>query len=127
MHAHRRFPFPFPPLCMHAMRQVISEELGYKMESVDIAALGSAKRVTLTKDDTIILHGGGKKEAIHERCEMIRQAMELTTSDYDRWGHKGGKSRGQARVKERGQGRGRAKDGDWGLIESGFPPSLARW
>lgn len=64
--------------------EVISEELGYKMEKIEVSSLGSAKRVTLTKDDTIILHGAGSRDAIQERCEMIRQSIETTTSDYDR-------------------------------------------
>ena len=42
-------------------------------------------QVTLTKDDTIILHGGGQRELIQERCDSIRQSIEGTTSDYDRW------------------------------------------
>ena len=44
----------------------------------------SAKRVTLTKYDTIVLHGGGGRPAIQERCDSIRQAIESSTSDYDR-------------------------------------------
>ncbi|KAG2436092.1 hypothetical protein HYH02_011603 [Chlamydomonas schloesseri] len=64
--------------------EVISEELGIKMENVDVRSLGSAKRITVTKDDTIILHGAGAKADIASRCEMIRAAMDTTTSDYDR-------------------------------------------
>eukprot|EP00195_Chlamydomonas_chlamydogama_P015198 CAMPEP_0202889864 /NCGR_PEP_ID=MMETSP1392-20130828/417_1 /ASSEMBLY_ACC=CAM_ASM_000868 /TAXON_ID=225041 /ORGANISM="Chlamydomonas chlamydogama, Strain SAG 11-48b" /LENGTH=570 /DNA_ID=CAMNT_0049573293 /DNA_START=61 /DNA_END=1773 /DNA_ORIENTATION=+ len=64
--------------------EVISEELGYKMEKVEVNSLGSARKVTITKDDTIILHGSGEKAHIVERCEQIRQAIEATTSDYDR-------------------------------------------
>lgn len=45
-----------------------------------------AKRITVTKDDTIVLHGAGAKSDIASRCEMIRAAMDATTSDYDRWG-----------------------------------------
>lgn len=63
---------------------VISEDLGMKLENVDTAMLGQAKKVTISKEDTIILHGGGEKVNITDRCEMIRQAMETTTSDYDR-------------------------------------------
>ncbi|KAJ9511320.1 hypothetical protein QJQ45_029754 [Haematococcus lacustris] len=54
------------------------------MEKVELTALGSAKKVTVTKDDTIILHGGGDKAGIQERCEQLRQAVADTTSDYDR-------------------------------------------
>ncbi|PNW83157.1 hypothetical protein CHLRE_06g309100v5 [Chlamydomonas reinhardtii] len=64
--------------------EVISEELGLKMENVDVRSLGSAKRITVTKDDTIVLHGAGAKSDIASRCEMIRAAMDATTSDYDR-------------------------------------------
>ncbi|GAX76808.1 hypothetical protein CEUSTIGMA_g4254.t1 [Chlamydomonas eustigma] len=64
--------------------EVISEELGFKMEKIELGSLGHAKKVTLTKDDTIVLHGGGEKSAITERCDMIRQAIDTTTSDYDR-------------------------------------------
>ncbi|EFJ52217.1 hypothetical protein VOLCADRAFT_79395 [Volvox carteri f. nagariensis] len=64
--------------------EVISEELGHKVENVDVRSLGQAKRITVTKDDTIILHGAGSKADIASRCEMIRSAMDTTTSDYDR-------------------------------------------
>ncbi|GLC33441.1 Mitochondrial chaperonin 60 [Pleodorina starrii] len=64
--------------------EVISEELGHKVENVDVRSLGQAKRITVTKDDTIILHGAGSKTDIASRCEMIRSAMETSTSDYDR-------------------------------------------
>ncbi|KAL4448217.1 hypothetical protein ABPG75_005436 [Micractinium tetrahymenae] len=63
---------------------VVSEDLGYKLEKVDATMLGSAKKVTISKDDTVILNGGGAKQAIAERCDMIRQAMDTSTSDYDR-------------------------------------------
>ncbi|KXZ54556.1 hypothetical protein GPECTOR_4g621 [Gonium pectorale] len=63
--------------------EIISEELGHKVENVDVRSLGQAKRITVTKDDTIVLHGGGSKEDIAARCEMIRPAMDTTTSDYD--------------------------------------------
>lgn len=63
---------------------VVSEDVGFKLENVDPSMLGSAKRITVTKDDTIILDGAGAKAAIEERCEQIREAMETSTSDYDR-------------------------------------------
>ncbi|PSC68063.1 Chaperonin mitochondrial [Micractinium conductrix] len=63
---------------------VVSEDLGFKLEKVDATMLGSAKKVTISKDDTVILNGGGAKPTIAERCDMIRQAMESSTSDYDR-------------------------------------------
>ena len=51
---------------------------------MELAQLGSCKKVTVTKDDTILLHGGGAKEALAARCDQIREAVEATTSDYDR-------------------------------------------
>ena len=64
--------------------EVVSEDLGHKMEKVELSMLGSVRKVTITKDDTILLHGGGEKSAIAARCDQIREAMEATTSDYDR-------------------------------------------
>lgn len=63
---------------------VVSEDLGFKLEKVDATMLGQAKKVTISKDDTVILNGGGAKAAIAERCDMIRQSQEQSTSDYDR-------------------------------------------
>jgi len=63
---------------------VISEDLGYKLEETDMSMLGSAKKLSVSKDDTIILDGGGDKAAIEERCDSIRDAMESSNSDYDR-------------------------------------------
>ncbi len=51
--------------------QLISEDLGLKLEKVQPDMLGSAKRVTVSKDDTIILDGGGDKKGIEERCEQV--------------------------------------------------------
>ena len=64
--------------------QVISEELGLKLENVTLKDLGSAKRVTIDKDDSTIIDGAGKKKDIQGRCEEIRNQIEGTTSDYDR-------------------------------------------
>jgi chaperonin GroEL len=64
--------------------QVISEELGIKLENVRLDMLGSAKKVTVSKDDTTIVHGAGKKADIDVRCQQIRQQIDDTTSDYDR-------------------------------------------
>jgi chaperonin GroEL len=64
--------------------QVISEDLGMKLESVTIDMLGSAKRVTVTKDETIIIDGGGSKAEIEARVKQIRGQIEETTSDYDK-------------------------------------------
>jgi chaperonin GroEL len=64
--------------------QVISEELGMKLESVTMDMLGSAKKVTITKDETTIIDGAGKKAEIEARVTQIRNQIEETTSDYDR-------------------------------------------
>lgn len=64
--------------------QVISEEMGHKLENVNITMLGSAKRVRISKDDTTIVDGSGDKVNIQARCNQIRQQIEEATSDYDR-------------------------------------------
>lgn len=64
--------------------EVISEDMGMKLENVTISMLGTAKRVTITKDDTIIVDGAGDKADIEARCTQIRAQMEETSSDYDR-------------------------------------------
>jgi chaperonin GroEL len=64
--------------------QVISEEVGLKLENVTLADLGRAKRVVLDKDDTTIVDGKGKPEAIQGRIAEIKAAIEKSTSDYDR-------------------------------------------
>jgi len=64
--------------------QVISEDLGIKLENVDLSMLGTAKRVRITKDDTTVVDGSGKKGEIQARVGQIRQQIEETTSDYDR-------------------------------------------
>ncbi|MBX6324215.1 MAG: chaperonin GroEL, partial [Rhodospirillaceae bacterium] len=64
--------------------QLISEELGIKLENVTLNMLGRAKRVVITKDNTTIVSGAGKKSDIEGRCNQIRQQIEETTSDYDR-------------------------------------------
>jgi chaperonin GroEL len=64
--------------------QVISEDLGIKLESVTLAMLGKAKKVVINKDDTTVVDGAGKKKEIEGRCTQIRAQMEETTSDYDR-------------------------------------------
>jgi chaperonin GroEL len=64
--------------------QVISEDLGIKLENVTLDMLGRAKRVVITKDDTTIVGGSGKKSDIEARVAQVRQQIEDTTSDYDR-------------------------------------------
>jgi chaperonin GroEL len=64
--------------------QVISEDLGIKLETVSIEMLGRAKKVTITKDDTTIVDGVGEKDAIEARIGQIKAQIESTTSDYDK-------------------------------------------
>jgi len=64
--------------------QVISEDLGIKLESVTLAMLGKAKKVLIEKENTTIVEGAGKKTDITGRCNQIRAQIEETTSDYDR-------------------------------------------
>ncbi|OAN72857.1 chaperonin GroL [Jannaschia sp. EhC01] len=64
--------------------QVIAEDLGMKLESVTMDMLGTAKRLTITKDETTIIDGNGAKAEIEARVAQIRQQIEESTSDYDR-------------------------------------------
>lgn len=62
---------------------LISEDVGIKLENVNITMLGSAKKVTITKDDTTIVEGAGSKEDIKARCGQIKAQIESSTSEYD--------------------------------------------
>jgi len=64
--------------------QVISEDLGIKLEGVTLEMLGRAKKVVITKEETTVIDGAGKKKEIEGRCAQIRAQTEDTTSDYDR-------------------------------------------
>ena len=64
--------------------KVITEDLGIKLESVELSDLGSAKRVTITKENTTIVEGAGSSDSISGRVNQIRRQIEETTSDYDR-------------------------------------------
>ncbi|MEH6527643.1 MAG: chaperonin GroEL [Sneathiella sp.] len=64
--------------------QMISEEIGIKLENVGLDMLGTAKSVTITKEETTIVDGAGEKADIEGRCNQIRAQSEETTSDYDR-------------------------------------------
>jgi chaperonin GroEL len=64
--------------------QVVSEDLGIKLENVTLSDLGTAKQVTIDKENTTIVDGGGKKNDIKGRIETIRRQIDETTSDYDR-------------------------------------------
>ena len=63
---------------------VISEEQGYKLENTELDQLGSAEKITIDKDNTLIVKGKGKKKDIQARVAQIRSQIETTTSDYDR-------------------------------------------
>jgi chaperonin GroEL len=64
--------------------QVISEDLGIKLESVTLEMLGRAKRISITKEETTIIDGNGKKADVEGRCNQIRAQVEETSSEYDR-------------------------------------------
>jgi chaperonin GroEL len=64
--------------------RVISEDIGVKLENVQLQDLGKAKRVTIDKDNTVIVEGAGKKADVEGRCNQIRTQIEDATSDYDR-------------------------------------------
>ncbi|ONK63833.1 uncharacterized protein A4U43_C07F19410 [Asparagus officinalis] len=64
--------------------ELINEDLGMNLEKVEYDMLGTCKKVTISKDDTVVLDGAGDKKAIEERCDQIRSAVEASTSDYDK-------------------------------------------
>jgi chaperonin GroEL len=64
--------------------QVISEEIGLKLENTDTTLLGSARKVVVTKDETTVIEGGGDRAAVNARITQIKQEIENTDSDYDR-------------------------------------------
>ena len=64
--------------------EVVSPELGYKLESATLDMLGTARRVVITKDDTVIIDGGGKQADIEGRVEQIRKEIEASDSDWDK-------------------------------------------
>src|SRR5262249_16137644 len=82
--------FGGPPKAMREDRgivgggEVISEDLGIKLENVTLDMLGKAKRIRVEKENTTIIDGAGKKDDVLGRCTQIRQQIEETTSDYDR-------------------------------------------
>ncbi|MCC6579542.1 MAG: chaperonin GroEL [Phycisphaeraceae bacterium] len=62
----------------------LSEDLGQKLENLDLDALGKAKKIVIDKDNSTIIEGAGKKKDIQSRCDQIRAQIDATTSDYDR-------------------------------------------
>jgi len=64
--------------------QLISEDLGIKLENVELASLGRAKKVVVDKESCTLIEGAGKKADINARCDQLRSMIEKTTSDYDR-------------------------------------------
>jgi len=71
-------------LAMLTGATVISEEMGMKLEETEMHHLGSCKKLSVTKNDTVVLDGAGDKDGITERCELIRSSIETTKSDYER-------------------------------------------
>lgn len=63
--------------------QVVSEDLGMLLDTTTVEHLGTTKKVTITKDDTIMLDGAGARDAIEERCDLLRSSIEASTSDYE--------------------------------------------
>src|SRR5215470_8426732 len=64
--------------------EAVTEDLGFKLENLSLSSLGRAKRISIDKDNTTIIEGAGKKDAIDARVKTIRREIEETTSDYDR-------------------------------------------
>jgi chaperonin GroEL len=64
--------------------EVISEDLGIKLEKIELSQLGKAKKIVIDKETTTVIEGGGSKKGIQARCEQIRNQMEKTTSSYDK-------------------------------------------
>jgi len=64
--------------------EFISEDIGLSLDSVELTQLGKAKRIEITKDNTTIIEGSGKKKDISGRCDQLRRQVEATTSDYDK-------------------------------------------
>jgi chaperonin GroEL len=104
--------------------QVISADLGIKLENVTLPMLGRAKKVLIDKENTTIVEGAGKKAEIQGRCKQIRAQIEETTSDYDREKLQERLAKlagGVAIIRVGGSGRGRHRAGRW----CGAGPRLA--
>ncbi len=71
-------------ICILTGGEVITEDLGTKLEKVELSQLGKAKKIVIEKENTTIIEGAGAKKDITARCEQIRKQIEATTSDYDR-------------------------------------------
>jgi chaperonin GroEL len=63
---------------------VVSDDVGLKLENVTLAHLGTCTKATVSKDDTVVLGGAGDKDGIDERCELIRDSISRTSSDYEK-------------------------------------------
>lgn len=64
--------------------EVLDTELGMSLETADVSIMGSAKKVIIGKDETVVIHGMGEKQTIQERIAAIRAEYEITTSDYEK-------------------------------------------
>lgn len=71
-------------ICILTGATLVTDEIGLKLEDVNISHLGSCGKLTVTKDDTIVLDGAGGSEEIEERCEIIRSVVDSTSSDYEK-------------------------------------------
>merc|ERR1712038_1667169 len=71
-------------ICILTGASLITDEIGLKLEDCNISHLGSCGKLTVTKDDTIILDGAGASEDIEERCEILRTVVDGTSSDYEK-------------------------------------------
>lgn len=71
-------------LCILTGATLVTDEIGLKLEDVNISHLGSCGKLTVTKDDTIVLDGAGGSEEIGERCEILREMCNSTTSEYEK-------------------------------------------
>ena len=85
--------------------QVVSEDLGIKLENVTLDMLGTAKRVEITKEETTIIDGAGKKKDIEGRCGQIRAQIEETSSDYDKREAAGAPRQAGRRCRDHSRGR----------------------
>ncbi|CAE7659492.1 CPN60I [Symbiodinium pilosum] len=71
-------------LCVLTGAELITEELGGKLEEAQLSQLGTAKTITIDKDSTVLLDGAGEKAKIEERCEAIRDSIDASTSEYEK-------------------------------------------
>ncbi|KAI3842932.1 hypothetical protein MKX03_013419 [Papaver bracteatum] len=76
--------FLLTTICHICVLHLITEELGMNLEKVELEMLGTCNKVTISKDDTVVLDGAGDKKFIEERCEQLRVGVEMSTYDYEK-------------------------------------------